>query len=113
MLTVKNSGELVEGHQLAQESVTMKIKILRPTIAQHRQVLPGEELEVSREEATQLIGEGKAQLISMGEARAVKDVAVENTDKPMADVETEVSVEIAPAKADVKPKRGKPKKASE
>ncbi len=91
----------------------MRVKITRPTIAQRRQVLPGEELEVSQQEAIQLIGAHKA--------IALKAVEVETTDKSLAEAETSAApiVPEAPtapemlAEQEVKPApRGK-KKASE
>ena len=84
----------------------MKVKIIRPTIAQKRQVLAGDMLEVSKEEAVQLIGAGKAV--------AVKDSAVETAEAPVAMQEQAAAPqpEPAPAVATETPKR-RNKKASE
>lgn len=82
----------------------MKVRIIRPTIAQKRQVYPGDELEVSKDEAVQLIGAGKA--VGVKDASAV----VETTDQPLEAVETEV---VETAEVPAAPKRGKTKKASE
>jgi hypothetical protein len=81
----------------------MKVRIIRPTIAQKRQVYPGDELEVSKEEAVQLIGANKAV--------AVKTTAVvETADQPLEAVETSV---VETPEIPAAPKRGKTKKASE
>lgn len=58
----------------------MKVKIIRATVAQKRTVLAGEELDVSKDEAMQLVSAGKALVL--------KDAAVETADKPMAEAET-------------------------
>ena len=62
----------------------MKVQITRSTISQKKQVLPGEVLDVSKEEAVQLIGAGKAV--------ALKESAVETTLIPQDVVEQTVSV---------------------
>ena len=83
----------------------MKVKIIRNTIAQKRQVAPGEILEVSKGEAVQLIGANKA--------IALKESAVETTDAPVAEVET---TELPAANTETFTpvvKRGPKKKASE
>jgi hypothetical protein len=58
----------------------MKVRIIRPTIAQKRQVLAGEVLDVSNAEGVILIGAGKA--------AAVKDAAPETATLPRVGVET-------------------------
>ncbi len=84
----------------------MKVKIIRSTIAQKRQVFAGDMLEVSKEEAVQLIGAGKAV--------AVKDSAVETAEAPVVMQEQAAAPqpEPAPAVATETPKR-RNKKASE
>lgn len=82
----------------------MKVKIIRPTIALKRQVYSGDVLEVSKEEAIQLIGANKAV--------AVKDVAVETTSQPLKEVESSAQTE-EPADDMPAPKRTKSKKASD
>ena len=62
----------------------MKVQIIRPTISGKKQVLPGDVLEVSKDEAVQLIGAGKAV--------AFKESAVETTLIPQDVVEHAVSV---------------------
>ena len=62
----------------------MKVQIIRPTISQKKQVLPGDVLDVSKDEAVQLIGAGKAV--------AFKESAVETTLIPQDVVEQAVSV---------------------
>ena len=64
----------------------MKVKIIRATIAQKRQVMPGDFLDVSQQEAVLLIGAGKAQ--------AVKEAA-ETTSLPTGDVEQAVKAAAA------------------
>lgn len=81
----------------------MKVRIIRPTIAQKRQVYAGEELEVSKEEAVQLIGANKAVALKTS-------AVVETADQPLEAVETEV---VETAEVPAAPKRGKAKKASE
>lgn len=81
----------------------MKVRIVRLTIAQKRQVYPGEELEVSKEEAIQLIGANKAVVVK-------ESAVVETADQPLKAVETEV---VKTAEVPAVPKRGKAKKASE
>jgi hypothetical protein len=90
----------------------MKVKIIRPTIAQKRNVTPGEILDVPQHEAVQLIGAGKAV--------AVKESAVETAERPMDVVETSDApaaqdVPEAPEQedAEVKRPRGRTKKAGE
>ncbi|MBI5933262.1 MAG: hypothetical protein HY867_06105 [Chloroflexi bacterium] len=83
----------------------MKVKIIRPTIAQKRQVYPGELLEVSKEEAVQLIGANKA--------IAVKDSAVETAQTPIVAQEQAAVVETEPAPAAPEAPKRKTKKASE
>lgn len=83
----------------------MKVKIIRPTIAQKRQVFPGDVLDVSKDEAVQLIGANKAV--------PVKETAAETTDAPAANVET---TELPAANTETFApvvKRGRSKKASE
>lgn len=58
----------------------MKVRITRPTIAQKRQVLPGEELDVPQTEGIQLISAGKA--------IAVPEAEVETMDLPTDEIET-------------------------
>ena len=82
----------------------MKVKIIRPTIAQKRQVFAGDMLEVSKEEAVQLIGAGKA--VGVVDAPAV----VETADRPVEAVESAV---VETPEIPAVPKRGKTKKASE
>lgn len=82
----------------------MKIKIIRATIAQKRQVEPGEELEVSKEEGIQLIGAGKAV--------ALKSSAVETTEAPTYENETTSLPAVNTETFEPTVKRGK-KKASE
>lgn len=62
----------------------MKVQIIRPTISNKKQVLPGDVLDVSKDEAVQLIGAGKAV--------AFKESAVETTLIPQDVVEQTVSV---------------------
>ena len=62
----------------------MKVQITRPTISNKKQVLPGDVLDVSKDEAVQLIGAGKAV--------AFKESAVETTIIPQDVVEQAVSV---------------------
>jgi hypothetical protein len=62
----------------------MKVQIIRPTISRKKLVLPGEVLEVSKDEAVQLIGAGKAV--------AFKESAVETTLISQDVVEQAVSV---------------------
>lgn len=84
----------------------MIVKIIRPTIAQKRQVFAGDVLEVSKDEAVQLIGANKAV--------AVKDNPVETATLPMAEQAAVVVEQVQPAETPdpVKPS-GKKKKASE
>jgi hypothetical protein len=84
----------------------MKVKIIRPTIAQKRQVYVGDVLDVSKEEAVQLIGSNKA--------IAVKESAVETAQAPAVAQEQAAAPEPEPALAVAPeaPKR-KTKKASE
>ena len=79
----------------------MKVQITRPTISQKKQVLPGDVLDVSKDEAVQLIGAGKAV--------AFKESAVETTLIPQAVVEHEVSVNTETFEA---AKRGPKKRGS-
>ncbi len=84
----------------------MKVKIVRPTIAQKRQVMPGEVLDVSKEEAVQLIGANKAVI--------AKEIAVETTSISTAAVESsaiEPAQTVVSVETEEKPARGK-KKAS-
>lgn len=84
----------------------MKVKITRPTIAQKRQVYPGDLLEVSKEEAVQLIGAGKA--------IAVKESAVETAQAPaVAQEQAAVPEEPAPVPVVTEAPKRKTKKASE
>ena len=84
----------------------MKVKITRPTIAQKRQVYPGDLLEVSKEEAVQLIGAGKA--------IAVKESAVEKAPAPaVAQEQAAVPEEPAPVPVVTEAPKRKTKKASE
>lgn len=83
----------------------MKVKIIRPTIAQKRQVYAGDVLEVSKEEAVQLIGAGKA--------IAVKESAVETAEAPAAAKEQETAIEAEPAPVVVEAPKRKTRKASE
>jgi hypothetical protein len=100
VLTTKNLGALVRGRQRTQEIVTMKtmfIKIIRPTIFRKEQVMPSDEpIEVTPQEAVDMIGAGKAV--------AVKDAEVENTDQPMAEVETSTTTDKHPDFVEDKPK---------
>ena len=86
----------------------MKVTIIRPTIALKRQVMPGDQLEVSKEEAVQLIGANKAV--------AVKERVVETTELPRKAAEAqslpESESETPETETAEAPKRGK-KKASE
>lgn len=83
----------------------MKIRIIRPTIALKRQVSEGEILDVTQQEATELIGARKAV--------AVKEDAVETAVRSMEQVETsEIPAANTESFAPVV-KRGKTKKASE
>lgn len=83
----------------------MKVKIIRNTIAQKRQVAPGEILEVSKEEAVQLIGANKA--------IAMKESVAETTDLPMENVETAEHGAVNTETFAPVVKRGSKKKASE
>ena len=62
----------------------MKVKIIRATIAQKRQVFPGEELDVSKAEAATLIGAGKAV--------GLKESGVETTAAPVAESQEPVGI---------------------
>ena len=84
----------------------MKVQIIRATIAQKRQAMPGDVLEVPQAEGVILIGAGKAV--------AIKEAA-ETTSLPTGDVEKAVK----PAPPPAPPQRenrvgegGKKKKAS-
>jgi hypothetical protein len=81
VLTVKNSDVLVRNHQHIQENTLMKIKIIRPTIFRKQQVMPSDEpIEVTKVEAVEIIGAGKAV--------AVKEAAAETTDQSIEEIET-------------------------
>lgn len=83
----------------------MKVQIIRSTVAQKRSVMPGDVLEVSKDEAVQLIAANKA--------IALKDSPVETASIPQVQAEAPAPdpvVEFEQAQP-VKP-RGK-KKASE
>lgn len=77
----------------------MRVKIIRPTIAQKRQVMPGDELEVSKEEAQQLILANKAV--------PVREIPIETAMLPI-----EVG-EVTMVSVGEKPKGYTKKKASE
>ena len=79
----------------------MKVQIIRPTISGKKQVLPGDVLDVSKDEAVQLIGAGKAV--------AFKESAVETTLIPQDVVEQTVSVNTETYKATM---RGTKKRGS-
>jgi len=79
----------------------MKVQIIRPTISQKKQVLPGDVLDVSKDEAVQLIGAGKAV--------AFKEIAIETTIIPQDVVEQTVSVNTETFKATM---RGTKKRGS-
>lgn len=83
----------------------MKVKITRLTVAQKRQVYPGDEIEVTKEEAIQLIGAGKAV--------AVKEAAVETAEMPAVNAESSEMPAVNTESLSGAVKRGKPKKASE
>jgi uncharacterized protein YggE len=65
----------------------MKIKIIRATIAQKQQVYPGQVLDVSKDEAVQIIGAGKA--VAVPDV-SVPSVSVETTVKAAGEVESTV-----------------------
>jgi hypothetical protein len=62
MLTVKDAFPLVSDHQRKGESKTMKIKILRNTVAGGKAVLEGDVLELSEQEAKYLVAIKKAEV---------------------------------------------------
>lgn len=71
----------------------MKVKITRPTIAKKRGAMPGDILDVSKEEAMQLIGANKAvalkeSAVETAEAPAAPESPVETAELPAANVET-------------------------
>lgn len=86
----------------------MKVRIIRPTIAQKRQVMPGEELDVSKQEGVQLVSAGKA--------IPVAEIEMESTSLATEPIETraeaEPPAEDEPTAEDPKPKRKKVKKVS-
>jgi hypothetical protein len=59
----------------------MKVKITRATIAQKRQVYPGETLDVRQDEAIQLIGAGKAEAVK-AEAETAQAPKAPSAEKP-------------------------------
>lgn len=83
----------------------MKVRIIRPTIAQKRQVYAGDVLEVSKDEAVQLIGANKAV--------AVKESPVETATLPVVEQAAAVVEQVQPAETPGPVKTsGKKKKVS-
>lgn len=69
----------------------MIVRIVRATIALKRQVYPGEILDVSKVEGTQLISAGKAVVVS--------DAPVETTSAPVETAEAAVMPQAKPKSA--------------
>lgn len=84
----------------------MKVKIIRPTIALKRQVNEGEILEVTQQEAAELIGARKAVAVK-------EDAVVETAVRPMEEVETSTLPAANTETFAPVVKRGRSKKASE
>lgn len=74
----------------------MKIEILEPTIAQRRQVMPGDVLDVPKDEALVIVSTGRARLLPE---------AAETATLPTQTVETADAMPPSPPAAKTKTKK--------